>query len=58
VLLHILAQEWDKAAEYLVALRERCADIGGVEIADKLDAEMERFRKKIEARRANEPISP
>ncbi|MGB2985950.1 MAG: hypothetical protein WBE26_08705 [Phycisphaerae bacterium] len=58
VLLHILAQQWDKAAEYLVALRERCADIGGVGIADKLEAEMQRFRGKIEAHKAKESPGP
>ncbi|UCC31755.1 MAG: hypothetical protein JSU86_05650 [Phycisphaerales bacterium] len=58
VLLHTLAQEWDKGAEYLVALRERCADIGGVTVADKLEGQMQRFRRKVEARNTKESRSP
>lgn len=56
--LHLVAQEWDKASEHVRALREGCADIGGVEIADKLDLEINRFRTKMEARQANEAATP
>ncbi len=58
VWLHGLAQEWEKTSEYLGALRQQCPDIGGPGIADKLEGQMQRFREKIEARKAREATSP
>jgi hypothetical protein len=58
VWLHGLAQEWGKTAEHLVVLREGCADIGGVAIAEKLQGQIQRFRKKVEARKAKELPPP
>jgi len=46
-----LTQEWDKADQYVVTLREQYGDIGGATIAEKLQSEMERFRARLEARK-------
>lgn len=49
--LHGLAKEWDKASECLDSLRTQCKNVNGVEIADKLESELKRFRAKTQHRK-------
>ena len=58
VLLHLLTQEWEKAKECLRDLHTEYGDVGGTEIADRLEDQMARFRAKVGARGAEQEGTP
>lgn len=56
--LHTLAQEWNESEKYLVILREKCADFGGPEMADRLETRMSGARKRAESDKSTESPGP